>query len=387
MIHRRIGYLLFLSLLIASCRTAPPQVVEGSLFSLLPEDFPVIRAARGGFSPNGDGLYDVMSLYPEVGRQEELSSWRVDITNSDGKVVRSFSGTAPVPDEIIWDGGNDSLKTADEGLYHAVFHTVFNGGEAEYEAETAPFSLVLEGPEVTLTVGGEAFSPNGDGVDDIYNLGIHIAEPEKVDFWEIFIRDPMGTPFYLEKKLGTPPENWSWDGTDSNGNTVLSGADYPISLTVTDLWGNETTMDWQIHVDVMLIPDGDRYVISLSRIYFQPYTANFTDVPETERMSNQNTLDQVAQILNRYKDYDVALVGHAVHVYWFRPDLMQREQEKILLPLSLARAEAIRNALVQRGIDPKRMTVEGRGGAEPIVPHSDLRNRWMNRRVVFYLSR
>ena len=47
----------------------------------------------------------------------------------------------------------------------------------------------------------------------------------------------------------------------------------------------------------------------------------------------------------------------------------------------------MRAALIERGIDGGRMTTTGLGGAEPLVPHGDERNRWKNRRVEFWLQR
>ena len=72
-------------------------------------------------------------------------------------------------------------------------------------------------------------------------------------------------------------------------------------------------------------------------------------------------------------------------INWDDPNLGKGEQEKVLLPLSRARAAAIVKALAARGIDEKRMSIEGVGAKEPLVPDSDIANRWKNRRVEFYL--
>ena len=76
-----------------------------------------------------------------------------------------------------------------------------------------------------------------------------------------------------------------------------------------------------------------------------------------------------------------------MRVYWNRADRWLSEETDVLIPLSVQRAETIKDALVQRGISSSRMFTTGFGGYQPVVPHSDLDNRWKNRRVEFILSR
>ena len=54
--------------------------------------------------------------------------------------------------------------------------------------------------------------------------------------------------------------------------------------------------------------------------------------------------------------------------------------------LDRRRAEAVRDYLVTRhGIDPSRITVEGRDGREPVADNSTAEGRLRNRRVVIQL--
>ena len=61
------------------------------------------------------------------------------------------------------------------------------------------------------------------------------------------------------------------------------------------------------------------------------------------------------------------------------------EQLHVLVPLSALRAEAIKAALVERGITEGNLLTEGVGAKDPIVPDSDFADRWKNRRVEFYI--
>ena len=50
-------------------------------------------------------------------------------------------------------------------------------------------------------------------------------------------------------------------------------------------------------------------------------------------------------------------------------------------------AEAVKAALVQLGIPAASMRTVGLGALDPVVPDSDLKNRWKNRRVEMVLDK
>ena len=53
--------------------------------------------------------------------------------------------------------------------------------------------------------------------------------------------------------------------------------------------------------------------------------------------------------------------------------------------LSEGRAKSVRQAMIDRGIDPARIEAEGRGEKEPVVPNTSDENRAKNRRVEFVI--
>ena len=67
--------------------------------------------------------------------------------------------------------------------------------------------------------------------------------------------------------------------------------------------------------------------------------------------------------------------------------LSDREHEQVLIPLSEARSEIIRDLFVGYGAEEGRFTLYGFGKSRPLVPFSDLDRRPINRRVEFYLVR
>ena len=61
-------------------------------------------------------------------------------------------------------------------------------------------------------------------------------------------------------------------------------------------------------------------------------------------------------------------------------------KERINLKVSLARAQSVKDYLVDQGIDESRIAVAGAGAAEPLVPNNTAANRAKNRRVELIVS-
>jgi outer membrane protein OmpA-like peptidoglycan-associated protein len=82
-------------------------------------------------------------------------------------------------------------------------------------------------------------------------------------------------------------------------------------------------------------------------------------------------LDQLAQFLNEHKDRRVQIDGFtdSVGTDSYNEQLSQR------------RADAVKSALVTRGIDSSRIGTEGYGKAYPVANNSDSGGRQLNRRV------
>jgi outer membrane protein OmpA-like peptidoglycan-associated protein len=82
-------------------------------------------------------------------------------------------------------------------------------------------------------------------------------------------------------------------------------------------------------------------------------------------------LDQLAQFLSEHKERRVEIDGFTDSV---GTDSYNEE-------LSRRRADAVKSALLTRGIDPSRITTEGYGKAFPVANNSDSGGRQLNRRV------
>lgn len=82
-------------------------------------------------------------------------------------------------------------------------------------------------------------------------------------------------------------------------------------------------------------------------------------------------LDDVANVLNKYEKTTLMIEGHT-------DDTGNAQSNQVL---SEARANAVRNYLIARNVDQRRVTTIGMGQFQPTVPNTSDQNRQQNRRV------
>ncbi len=342
-----------------------------------------VTASADGFSPNGDGIDDTITFGTVVSVNQGITSWKLDVLDSKGQTVRSYSGGSRIPTSITWDG-KDSQGAVHAGTYTARFEVTYDMGN-EPTATTSPFVVDIAGPHVSVTISPLPFSPDNDGVNDELNFAISVQDQSTIGSWKLQILDPKNHPFKDFSGTGMPSAKIIWDGKSNSGELVTSAEDYPYTMTVTDIYGNSTTVHGKIPVDILVIKEGDKLRIRISSIIFAPDSASLQTTDPEINAKNQKVLDRLAEILKKYDTYRIRIEGYAVSVYWDNPAKAKEEQQQVLIPLSLSRAEAVKQALIQRGIDAKRISAVGLGASNPVVPNSDLQDRWKNRRVEFIL--
>ena len=344
-----------------------------------------VTASDNGFSPNGDGFKDAISFSTLVTVTDGVKAWKLSMVEATAGEQKSFSGSAPVPASVTWDGKDATgLRAAPDGLYTAVLAVDYAKGN-HAEAKSTPFRLAVTPPKVDLTLEGLPFSPDNDGVNDELTIDLKVDDPVPIDSWQIQILDPEQHPFTGFAGKGAPSEKIIWNGTSATGELVQSAEDYPLTFTIKDVLGNTTTIQKTIPVDVLVIKDGDRLKVRIPSITFQANTADYTNVDPDKALKNTQIITRLAEIFKKYSTYKIQVEGHANLVNFDNPAKAKIEQEQELLPLSKKRADAIRAALISQGIDAARISTTGVGAAEPVVPFSDLDNRWKNRRVEFVL--
>jgi outer membrane protein OmpA-like peptidoglycan-associated protein/flagellar hook assembly protein FlgD len=336
-----------------------------------------------GLSPNGDGFMDAIGFNTIVNLKEGITEWTLEIVHSSGQVEKRFTGGSETVSRVEWNGVTERGQIR-EGQYSSRFTVVYAKGNRP-TVESKTFFVDITGPDISVTMNPKPFSPDNDGVDDELNIDMTVDELSEVESWSLTILDPTDKPFYTFAGKGTPADRLIWDGLSKEGELVQAAEDYPWTLEARDVFGNISARNGSIPVDVLVIREGDRLKIRISSITFEPNSPRLViDESETGE-KNQRVLERLAEILNKYRNYSIRIEGHAVSVYWYDTARAEEEEVEELAPLSLARADAVKEALIQRGVDAKRITTAGLGGREPVVPHGDLENRWKNRRVEFIL--
>ena len=341
-----------------------------------------VTAEYSGFSPNDNGFRDTIEFNTFTNLTEGVKDWSLTVRHETEGEVKTFEGSELADsDAFVWDGVAEDGEVY-EGWYRVEYRVVYHKGNRP-EAETSRFLLDRSPPEVAVDLTPVPFSPDADGVDDELFISIDVDNLSEIAYWQFDILDRNRNFFNEFSGRGTPPDELIWDGRAIDGDLVISAEDYPYELEVVDVLGNRTTIEGVIPIDILVIQDGDRYRVAIANITFGPDSPELViDDTDEQGVRNLAILERLVEIFERYRDYEIQIEGHAVNVTG-----TDREEEEELQPLSLARAETVKEALVERGLRADRFTTVGRGGTVPLVPHDDLEERWKNRRVEFILDR
>ena len=341
-----------------------------------------VTASSDAMSPNGNGIRETVRFDLFANVLDGSDGWRLTIRDRAGLTIREFTGsTIRVEHSVVWDG-RDGRGQVREGTFVAEYAIDYTKGNRA-RATSTPVLVDITPPVLRVTLDPVPFSPDNDGIDDQLSIGLSVENASPIQAWRFEILDRNRRFFNEFTGRGMPASRLIWDGRASDGELVISAEDYPYRFTVTDVLGNTAVAEGIIPVDILVIRDGDRLRVQISNITFAPNSPELVLDPNDERgAKNLAILKRLAEVFAKYGSYSIRIEGHAVNVTG-----TEREERDELQPLSLSRATSVRAAMVAEGIAERRISVLGRGGTEPLVPHTDLDNRWKNRRVEFILIR
>jgi hypothetical protein len=136
-------------------------------------------ADQRAFSPNGDGVKDTIVITPQPQVKEGIESWRMEVLDASGAVVRAFEGTG-IPAAQTWNGRDARGSAVKDGAYSARAEVRYTLGNRPVASST-PFVVDTVAPAIELAVPAVAFSPNGDGSLD--ELRVSGPPPAGDDEW------------------------------------------------------------------------------------------------------------------------------------------------------------------------------------------------------------
>lgn len=339
-----------------------------------------VSCSETAFSPNEDGKLDTVKFKLEAEPSDLIKQWTLFVSRK-GTAVWELNGKE-VPAEVEWNGTDSSGKLLEDGVYEFGASASFEGFP---EAITEPQTIVIDKtpPKCELTAGPLPFSPDWDGENDELIFKLRVDDQSPIKDWKLEVfkileiykrgqKKPVKKfiPFKTFTGTGQPAGEIIWDGKGDKGDLVESATDYMAVLTCTDSVGNVgKSKKVLIPVDVLVIPTPEGLKIRISTINFE------FDSAEIKGAKSFKILNRVAQILKKYPDYKVRIVGHTDNI----------GSEEYNLKLSKKRAEAVKKYLIKKGISASRLTTEGKGESSPIAPNDTEEGRAKNRRVEFFL--
>lgn len=316
----------------------------------------------------------------------EIYDWNVKVSNVDtAELVAEWNAkkSGALQKRFEWNGKKlDGTDFAEDGTYMAITHIEYKKGDI-VTAFTEPFVLSTKPAKLNVKLSPKYFSPDNDGVDDDLHIKLFAETIAGVAEWKFEITEPEENGGKLFWRTGGKEKITSeiiWDGRSLNGETVQSATDYPFTFTVTDNIGITSVYRGYIPVDILVIRDGNKLKIAVPSIIFRANAADFNGLNNAIVDKNNKILKRVAEILNKFPDYQVQVEGHANSVTG-----TQKEEKADLIPLSTMRADAVRKVLIKNGVRSTRLSSIGVGSSKPIVSRSDRSNWWKNRRVEFVL--
>lgn len=363
-----------------------------------------VMTENDGISPNGDGVLDTQKFTIRTTVPDGILAWNFDVCNEAGVSVRGWSDkdSANVPASIIWDG-LDAVGKVAEGTFTGSLRISYKKGN-KVQAVSSPFICSAIPPALKVQTAPEFFSPDNDGTDDDLFIKLSGTSKAPLKDWSFTINDPNGKAFWKTAGKSSITERIIWNGLsniqkNSSGyaERVQSATDYPYVFTVRDTLGMTNTVTGVIQVDVLVIRDGSVLKMAVPSIIFRGNNADFETeeqhgkgkgVTVEQAKNDERVLNRIAEILNKFKDYKVTIVGHANPATGDDDEeTVERPGNRALIPLSKERAEFVKKYLEGKGISSSRLTTEGKGGTELVADYKDKDNNWKNRRVEFILNK
>ena len=353
-------------------------------------------ANQRGISPNGDGFLDEVEFLPGVSSEIGLEEWKLEVYNNQDQIIKTMSGPGMPPSLITWDGTGESGDLVPDGVYsYTMALTYISGNHPSSESE----SVIVDStaPDLNFVVSPRLFSPDGDGEADTLYIRVELEDRNGVSDWEVGIYRKWDgkifkeAPFMRVARKGEYKGTMRWDGysdpvrmpytfvppdditykSAAGGWSVLvdSASNYVVDLKASDIYDNRINARREFETDILVIRTPFGLKIMINAIQFEFNKADL-------RPQSFHILDRLIQILEKFPNYKIKVVGHTD---WIGSDEYNQK-------LSEKRAYSVYKYLVEHDVDKEMLSTEGKGETQPIDDNNTESGRARNRRVEFYLT-
>ncbi len=364
---------------------------------------------------------------PEPFEEVNYSDWNCDVNiSADGNAILFSSGDSwktsiniyviTKNEDGTWSEPQKLLETINKGdvnrtpflsadMKTLYFSSDMEGGYGEldiYKATRTNLNSWTEwsepinlGKNINTPDYDWAFKITTDGTKGYYNITIDDQEdiymvdlpknlqPEKVITLSGKILNTDGEPLYAEinwKNLETGEKLATLNSDPATGEyfiTLTKGINYgiyvskdgfyPVSYNL-DLRGN--IKNYNLHKDFTLKKiekkiQGD-VSIKFNNVFFE--TAKYDLKPESFP-----ELNRLAEFIKQHPDIKVEIAGHTDNV----------GSVEYNLELSQKRANAVKEYLISKGVNPAQLIAKGYGESKPVATNATPEGRQQNRRVEF----
>ncbi len=201
---------------------------------------------REAFSPNDDGVADIIGLNINMESKEGLQTWKLDVVGgANGQAPQrtaqqgasrfsllSGDGTNPPPGTLQFDGRSQGAALQ-EGSYHFELALEYENGWSTSQS-SQDFVIDTSAPTAQVSRSREFFNPRGSAQQSqviISQLG------SRENLWTGELRDAQGTLRRKWEFKDSQPAEIIWDGRTADGALLADGI-YSYRLLCVDPAGN-----------------------------------------------------------------------------------------------------------------------------------------------------
>lgn len=313
--------------------------------------------------PDGKTLYFASEGHPGLGRLDLFMSKRLSDTSwtewsepiNFGKEVNTAQNERSAV-----------VNTMGELAYFASEDRPLNFGQSDIYTMELPESVR---PEPIYAISGKVVDTEGfpleaeiiwEDLESGQQVGKIKSNPQDGSFF-LILASGKNYGFYSEKE-GYFPNSQNIDLRELKKSEKVSKN---IEMTrLSDLFGDDLEMSGNSDLLYDAFDLKKKKKLNLNNLFFEYNSAELLK-------SSHPELDRVAYFLKNYPIHLVEVSGHTDSIG--NPEYNQKLSEK--------RANAVRDYLINKGIEPKKLEAKGYGKEEPIASNETEEGRQKNRRV------